>query len=179
MAGPSPPEISIAVEDADALLDRLTALLENDDRRPGLVDADTGLTSRDLVLTGTVSAGKIVLDLVPANRQPWAGYLSPVFVGQLSEDRRRLEGRFRWGLGLKLLALVWIAWVVLVVPGAVLESFSASGTPLQVAEGVVPPLAGLLAALGLAWLARHQGDWARRELLAALQSAASTRRTRR
>jgi hypothetical protein len=178
MAG-RPPEISLAVHDADAMLERLTDLLALEDRRSGLRGSDTGLTSSDLLLTGTVSAEKIVLDLVPADRHPGAGYLSPVFVGRLSEDRRRLVGRFRWPLGLKLLALVWIGWAVAVVPGAAREAFAMDGTALQVSEAVVPPLMGLLAALGLAWLARHQAGWARRELLGALESAASIRRTSR
>jgi hypothetical protein len=177
MAG-RPPEISLEVHDADAMLEELTSMLEDADRRPGLRGADAGLVSRDLVLTGTVSGERIVLDLAPADRQPWAGYLSPVFIGRLSQDRRRLEGRFRWPLGLKLLALVWIGWAVAVVPGAVREAFTTGGTMEQVSEAVVPPLMGLLTALGLAWLARHQAGWARRELLGALERAASIRRTR-
>jgi hypothetical protein len=175
----SPPEISLEVHDADAVLEQLTSLLEEDDRPPDRIALDSGLGSSDIVLSGTVSAAKIVLDLKPADRQPWAGYLSPVFIGRLSEDRRRLEGRFRWGLGLKLLALVWLGWVVLVVPGALLEAFTSGGTPLQRAEQVVPPLIGLLVAFGLAWWARYQGSWARRVLLGALENAASIRRTRR
>jgi hypothetical protein len=168
MARTTTPEVSLVLVDAAATLAHLERLVESDRGVPGPAD-------RGPVLRGVVRADRIRLDLSPADGAYGAGYLSPVFHGRLSADGRRLEGRFAWGLGLKLVALLWLGWAVVIVPQVVGEA-AAGGTMVHLAETVVPPLVGLLAGLGLLWLARRQARFARAELLAALEEAAARRR---
>ena len=163
--------VSLPVHDADAALAHLAGLLAGDDGVPGP-------GRRDPTFDGVVRHDRIVLDLVPAGGPPGSGYLSPVFRGRLSADGQRLEGRFAWGLGLKLLVAAWLGWVVLVVPRVVASVAAAGGDALAIAEAVVPPLIGLLAGLGLVWLARRHADLARGRILEALEGAASARRDR-
>jgi hypothetical protein len=169
MARATTPEVSLVLQDAAAALAHLERLLEDEGGVPG--PADHGP-----VLRGEVRADRIRLDLTPADGAPGAGYLSPVFHGRLSADGRRLEGRFAWGLGLKLVALLWLGWALAIVPQVVVEAAAADRATVALAEAVVPPLLGLLAGLGLLWLARRQARFARAVLLAELEEAATARR---
>ena len=167
MARTTTPEISLVLLDAAATLAHLGRLVESDRGAHG--PADQGP-----VLRGVVRADRLRLDLSPADGAPGAGYLSPVFHGRLSADGRRLEGRFAWGLGLKLVALLWLGWAVAIVPQVVGEA-AAGGGIVHLAETVVPPLLGLLTGLGLLWLARRQARFARGVLLGILEEAAARR----
>jgi hypothetical protein len=164
------PEVSLVLQDRAATLAHLVRLVEVEPGAPGPSDQPP-------LLRGVVRADLIRLDLTPADDgAPGVGYLSPVFHGRLSADGHRLEGRFRWGLGLKLLALLWIGWAVAIVPQVIGEAAAAGGALLPLAEAVVPPLMGLLAGLGLVWLARRHARFARGVLLATLEEAAGRRR---
>jgi hypothetical protein len=169
MTQPTTPEVSLVVADAAATVAHLGRLLQGDRGVPG--PADQGP-----VLRGVVRTDRIRLDITPANGAPGAGYLSPVFHGRLSPDGRRLEGRFAWGLGLKLLAPLWVGWALAMVPQVVGEAAAAGNALLPLAEAVVPPLAGLLAGFGLLGLARRQARFARAVLLSTLEEAATRRR---
>jgi hypothetical protein len=167
MARTTTPEVSLVLLDAGATLAHLERLVECDQGALGPAD-------RGPVLRGVVRADRIRLDLSPADGAYGAGYLSPVFHGRLSPDGRRLEGRFAWGIGLKLVALLWLGWAVAIVPQVFGEAVAGGGI-VHLAEAVVPPLVGLLAGLGLLWLARRQARFARGVLLGILEEAAARR----
>lgn len=162
------PEVSLVLLDAAATLAHLERLVEVDPGVPGPADQAP-------LLRGVVRADRLRLDLTPADGAPGAGYLSPVFHGRLTPDGRRLEGRFAWGLGLKLVALLWLGWALAIVPQVVAAAAAAGGALVPLAEAVVPPVLGLAAGLGLLWLARRQSRFARAVLVATLEEAARRR----